>query len=176
MRLFVRTDKKIDDYGYSLVELVVVIAIMAIIVGIASIGISLMFSRDAEAVARTIDDELSEARVLAMSRDGEFELVLHIDSGEPSNNSIVINRDGNPYKSVNMNKKVSLNVSGGGIVSAITNGDVKIIFDKGNGSVKSINGNPSSGVCLIEATATRLTSKKSTVSLVAATGRHYVGK
>lgn len=168
--------KQNKDSGYSLVELIVVIAIMAIMVGVMSIGISLMFSRDAEAVAKTIDDELSEARMLAMSRDGEFELVLHLDSSNPANNNIVINKDSSLYKSVTMKKRATLNVSGGGLASPITSGDVKIVFDKGNGSVKTINGGTASGVCLIEATAARLTTKKSTVSLVAATGRHYVGK
>ena len=164
------------DSGYSLVELIVVIAIMAIMVGLLSIGITLMFSRDAEAVAKTIDDELSETRMLAMSRDGDFEFVLHIDSSDPSNNNIIINRDSSVYKTVAMKKRATINVSGGGVASPITSGDVKIVFDKGNGSVKKINDATASGVCLIEATAARLTSKKSTVSLVVATGRHYVGK
>ncbi len=168
--------KSNNDSGYSLVELIVVIAIMAVMVGVVSIGISLIFSRDAEAVAKTIDDELSEARMLAMSRDGEFELVIHIDSSDPDNNSIIINKDGSMYKTTAMKKRATISVSGGGLASDVTDGDVKIIFDKGNGSVKTINGGTSSGVCQIEATGARLTSKKSTVNLVAATGRHYVNK
>ena len=71
-----------NDRGYSLVELIVVISIMAIMVGLLSLGISVMFSKDAEAVAKAIDDELSEARMLSMSKSGKFEMVLHID-GRP---------------------------------------------------------------------------------------------
>ncbi len=167
--------KNNNDDGYSLVELIVVIAILAIMTGVVSLGISLMFSRDAESVAKTIDDELSEARMLAMSREGKFEMIIHIDKSNPSANTVVIKKDGAEYKTVSMKKNASIKISGGGISSAKDNGDVKIEFDKGNGSAK-IEGEITSEVCLIEATATRLSSKKSTVTLVPTTGRHYIGK
>ena len=52
-----------DNRGISLVELIVVITIMVVMTGLISIGVSLMFSRDASYVAGRIDDELSEARM-----------------------------------------------------------------------------------------------------------------
>lgn len=168
--------KENRDFGYSLVELIVVISIMAIMTGLLSVGISLMFSRDAESVAKTIDDELTEVRMLSMSRDGNYELVINIDASTPSNNSVDIKKDGSVFKNVKMKKNASITVSGGGLASTVTNGTVSIVFDKGNGSVKTINTNPSSGVCEILATSTRLSSKSSTVNLVTTTGRHYLTK
>ena len=164
-----------NDRGYSLVELIVVISIMAIMVGLLSLGISVMFSKDAEAVAKAIDDELSEARMLSMSKSGKFEMVLHIDGGDPPVNTIVIKRDDVLYKTVTLKKGASLTVSYGS--ESKNSGDIAFEFDKGNGSVKNIGGAAfTSGVCTITATSTRLSSKTATVDLVAATGRHYLRK
>ncbi|MCR5591431.1 MAG: type II secretion system GspH family protein [Lachnospiraceae bacterium] len=161
--------------GYSLIELIVIISIMAVMVGILSFGLSLMFSRDAEYVAKTIDDELAEVRMLSMSKDGVFVMKLHIDS-DPSQNKIVIERGGAEYKTVDIKKSASLKVNYG--TEEKTSGDVKFEFDKANGSVKAIDGDPDNavGVCTITATSSKLSSKTAMVDLVATTGRHYVRK
>ena len=170
-----RLSRKVNDKGYTLVELIVVISIMAIMVGLLSLGITVLFSKDAEAVARTIDDELSEVRMLSMSKDGKFEMILHIDASNPADNNIVIKKDDVPYKTVALKKSASLTVSYG--LETKSSGDIAFEFDKGNGSVKSIGGTPfATGVCTITATASRLSSKTAMVDLVAATGRHYVRK
>ena len=69
-----------NDKGYTLVELIVVISIMAVMVGLLSFGVSVMFSKDADSVARTIDDQLAEVRMAAMSKPGTFSIIIHTTS------------------------------------------------------------------------------------------------
>lgn len=165
---------KDENAGYSLIELIVVISIMAVMVGLASVGISLMFSKDAEYAAKVIDDELSETRMLSMSRDGTFVMYLDID-----NNSIEIKRiigaTTESYKTIDINRSATYVVAYGG--TSKSSGTVSFEFDKANGSVKKVGGAGfTSGVCTITSTSTKLSSKQATVDLIAATGRHYVRK
>ncbi len=173
-----RTDdhnrRRIVNGGYSLVELMIVIAIMTVMVGVISVGVSVMFSKDAEAAAKIIDDELSEVRMLSMSKNGKFEMVLSFDYDDPSKNGIVIERDDSGIKTVDLGKKARISVEYGG--TTLTSGDVVIEFDKGNGSVRKINGATVSGVCTFTATGARVASRVSNVDLVITTGRHYVRK
>lgn len=166
--------KRHNDYGYSLIELVVVISIMAIMVGLMSLGISMMFSKDAEAAAKTIDDGLSEVRMLAMSKEGTYTFVLKLDD-----NKIEIQKGGSEYKTIDFKRKATVSVDGGNLSSAKTSGDFTVEFDKGNGSVKKLDNGlvtETTKVVEITVTAEKLTSKTSTVFLMPTTGRHYINK
>lgn len=177
MRSSIRKEKETHNKGYSLVELIVVIAIMAVMVGVMSLGLGMMFTRDANYVAVRIDDMLTEARTASMSREGEFTYVLHIDS-DPKKHYVEIDKTGetDPYKKVLLDKSVNITVkdNAGNDLS----GDIKIAFDKANGSVKSVNGSsPVSGtVYTINVESTKNSSKTKDVTLVATTGRHYTEK
>ena len=171
---------RINNVGYSLVELIVVIAIMAIMVGVISLGLGMMFTRDANYAAVRIDDMLTEARTVSMSREGDFSFVLHIDP-DPKEHYVEIRKSGetDPYKKVLLDKSVLITVTGDNVP---TSGDIAIIFDKANGCMKTID-NPgkadpqkASGVYTFTLTSTKNTSKTKTVTLVATTGRHYTEK
>ena len=184
MRINGRAKNRIGNKGYSLVELIVVIAIMAIMVGVTSLGIGMMFTRDANYVAVRIDDELTEARTLAMSRAGISTYVLHIDT-DPKKHYIQIMRADKEtdtpveYKKVLLDKSVEIKVVGD--ISA-DSGDIEIVFDKANGSVKSIkvaggtSGAVSGVLYTFTVTSTKNSSKTKDVTLVATTGRHYTEK
>ena len=186
-----RARNRIGNRGYSLIELIVVISIMAVIVGIMSFGVGMMFTRDANYVAVRIDDELTEARTLAMSRDGVFTYVLHADnaSGDHKGGFIRIDQtvvtgvdeyghditSTTEYKKVLLDKGATIAVTG---ASLDASGNMTIVFDKANGSVKSVNGSaPVSGdVYTITVTSSKNSSKTKEVTLVATTGRHYTEK
>ncbi len=179
-------DKKPDNRGVSLVELIVVVSIMSIIVGIASYGLSMMFTRDANYIAVRIDDELAEARTLQMSRGGVYIYELHIDGADPFTGSevnIYSAADETAPKSTwtlqsktKLDKKVTITVSDGGSYSK-SSGDVVIIFDKAKGSVKTVDGASGRGKAYsITVTSKRNASKQKTVTLVGNTGRHYTDK
>ena len=165
-----------DDRGISLVELIVVISIMAVMIGFLSWGVSLMFSKDAEYVAKVIDDELSETRMLSMSKAGDFQMILHIDNRDVGDSSIEIQKDSSEYKTVPIKKKSVIKVRYGGNTipsDDSTPVDVTVVFDKGNGSVKAPM---TTDICTITVTSKKLTSQTVMVDLAAASGRHYIRK
>ena len=169
-----------DNRGISLLEIIAVISIMVIVTGVTSLGVSFMFTRDADYAATRIDDELTEARMLSMSKDGDFTYVLHYDNTAPTTGYVridVTDAGGTTteYKKVLLNKSVSIVVTGADVPAS---GDVAFAFSKRNGSLKEV-GIPggtmkkASGTYNIEVTATKNSSKKKDVTIIATTGRHY---
>lgn len=158
---------KKNDRGYTLVEAIVVMGIMTILVGIMSVGISLMFSRDAQSVAVMIDDQLTETRMLSMTKSGEFAMTVHEES--PRGNYILITRDGSEYRKILLDKRdVAIEFSGGT--------DAAVIFNKANGSVKTVGGTDASGIYTYKVTSLRGATKQQMVTLVSTTGRHFTDK
>ncbi len=170
----------------SLVELVVVVAIMVVMTGVLSLGFNMLFAKDAEYVAVRMDDMFTEARTASMSKEGIFTYAFHIDAGNPENSYVKIDQTikdpddpmdtgtTTEYKNVPLNKSVTVTING----SAAT--DLSVEFDKAKGSVKTVKINGSavtiSQIYSIEVTSQRNTSKKNTVTLISATGRHYMEK
>lgn len=168
----------LHNEGYTLVELIVVIAIMAIVTGGLAIGISLMFSRDAQSVAVALDDELAEFRMLSMTKAGNYTMTVHTTSDFSKDNKIVIDDEDSATdpKEIPLDKKVKITVeqlNGTGTFSSSGGDDIEIVYDKGNGSVKTVGGVPASGVYVFTIDTS---NKTATVTLVAATGRHYTEK
>ena len=182
MRTGTRVNKKTDNRGISLVELVVVISIMVVMIGIISLSLSIMFTRDANYVASRIDDELSEARMYSMSRAGAYTYVLHIE--DPKSSTVTLREGATDHKVVDLNKSVSITVDGevinaSGVEEPVSGGDgdeVTIEFDKAKGCVSKVNGKKATGVYTITVTSEKNSSKVETVELIAATGRHYIKK
>lgn len=179
MRSSIWKEKEIDNRGYSLVELIVVIAIMAVMVGVMSLGIGMMFTRDANYVAVRIDDMLTEARTASMSRAGTFTYSFHIDSSTPSNSYVKIDQTTDTgtteYKRILLDKSVTVKVNGSDA------NDFSVVFDKAKGNVKTVEIDGTSSpdpdsVYEIDVTSKKNTSKTKKVTLVTTTGRHYTEK
>lgn len=62
---------KKDNHGFSLVELIVVIAIMAVMIGIAAFSLSFLFGAEARQAAQKVNGQLNETKTGAMSRYDE---------------------------------------------------------------------------------------------------------
>lgn len=177
MRRINSARNRIDNGGYSLVELIVVIAIMAVMVGVMSLGLGMMYTRDANYVAVRIDDMLTEARTASMSRSGMFTYSFHIDSTTPSNSYVKIDQTTDTgtteYKRTLLDKSVTVKVNGSDA------NDFSVVFDKAKGNVKTveIDGTASSDLVYeIDVTSKKNTSKTNKVTLVTTTGRHYTEK
>lgn len=78
-----RTGRNNRDKGYSLIELVVVIAIMAILVGVFAISVSSLSGRKVNKCADEIVTTLERARVLTLGKEqNQVEFRLYYDTTE----------------------------------------------------------------------------------------------
>lgn len=157
--------KKItSNKGFSLVELIIVIAILAIAVGIAGISISLAFSRDAERCAKTIDAALENARMNALSREGDFTLTIDNKTNE-------LNLAGASTTKLQSGVTIKFSSSEGGISAD----KLAVRFDKTTGRVSNVSANGTAvnaSLFRIECESSR--GKRATIILVRATGKHYI--
>ena len=161
-----------NNKGYTLVEAIVVMGLMVIMVGGISIAISLMFSRDAQQVAVQIDDALSETRMYSMSKEGNYKLLIHMDTDVRGSYAQMYKDDVECEARIDFKNRDIL------ITSDAGTGDITIEFDSANGSVKKVNGvTPSAGsIYTFTVEGQRGNKKTSTVTLVTATGRHYTDR
>lgn len=161
-----------DNRGFSLVELIVVILIMAIVGGGATVGIMTMYSADAKKCTTIISSELSNARIQAMTKSQEVTVYIH--EGETGKYYIDIIYDddyANPYESERITSKATIQYMETATSPAtdIPAGGIKLAFDRGSGAFNFTSGTFNKCYCII-VTA----SNVSTVYLVEDTGRNYV--
>ena len=173
-----KRNNKINNSGFSLVELIVVISIMAIVTGALTYSLSLMFSRNAESTARQIDDSLSEVRMLSMAKEGRFVMRILMDA-EGNAERIAIYKDDTEDKSVRLEKKAVVSCSGD--YSSSGGSNIEIEFDKASGNVVYVGAVRASGSTVTGASGVyeivvEAKNKTKTVTLVAGTGRHFVNK
>ena len=152
-----------NNKGISLVEILVVVAIMSLAVGGAGVGLSLAYSRDAEKCAKTIDAALENTRMLSMSQKGTFTMEIDLE-----NNILYIrsSESSDPIEEEQLQRRVEISVPADASLTSVT-----VQFDKSTGKVLSMSGE-SDGVLRI--TSENSNGKRATVVLVKGTGKHYV--
>lgn len=161
-----------NNKGMTLVEILVVVAILGILTGTAGVSISLAFSRDAERCAKTIDTALESTRMSAMSRKGDFTLEINRGSNQLATES----SEAVGVRSVeSLQNQVNITFQSATDDLSATN-VLRITFDQSTGKVLSIQADgtaiPSN---LVEIRCTNQSgSKAATVVLVRRTGKHYV--
>ncbi len=69
-------DFRREREGYSLVELIVVIALMALLVGLAALSIGLLTASDSKGLASHINDGLTDLKAMTESNSGPY--YMHI--------------------------------------------------------------------------------------------------
>lgn len=156
--------KKIqNNKGISLVEILIVVAIMSIMVGASSIGLSLAYSRDAEKCAKTINAALENARMMSMSQKGNYTMELDME-----NNILYIrsSESATPVVTEDLQSRVDIFVPTDASATSVT-----VQFDKSTGKVLAMS-SESDGVLRI--TSENNNGKRATVVLVKGTGKHYV--
>ena len=192
-----------NEKGYTLVELIVVMAIIATMIGLLSLGISLIFSRDAESVARTIDDQIAEVRTAAMSKPGTFVITINTKATGKGNYIEIEKTELNlvkptvapaaptttPAPASPTKTRIDFDRDAyiifgkqGSMPATAVDGSIVISFDKANGSVDKIVGTDGTvyenssldNVFEINCTAVRNTSKSISVLIMPVTGRHYI--
>lgn len=152
-----------NNKGISLVEILIVVAIMSIAVGGSGVGLSLAYSRDAEKCAKTINAALENTRMLSMSQKGNFTMEIDLE-----NNILYIRNSeaSDPIEEEQLQRRVEISVPADASLTSVT-----VQFDKSTGKVLSMSGE-SDGVLRI--TSENSNGKRATVVLVKGTGKHYV--
>ncbi|MBQ8598368.1 MAG: type II secretion system protein [Lachnospiraceae bacterium] len=152
-----------NNKGISLVEILIVVAIMSLAVGGSGVGLSLAYSRDAEKCAKTIDAALENTRMLSMSQKGTFTMEIDLE-----NNILYIrsSESSDPIEEEQLQRRVEISVPADASLTSVT-----VQFDKSTGKVLSMSGE-SDGVLRI--TSENSNGKRATVVLVKGTGKHYV--
>ncbi len=77
MRGYENTNKKLNNKGFSLIELLVAIALMGILVGLAAYSITVMRAGDTKRASKTMSGEIAAMRsnTLAVAADWQYEIV-----------------------------------------------------------------------------------------------------
>lgn len=175
---------KIDNLGFSLIELIVVIAIMGVLTGGLAYGTSLLFSRDAERCATAINDAISRTRMDSMSRPDVY--ILRIETRTEGSKDINVCEitldDGTIIDTINLDgdgnsKKtnIEVNYNNSGVTLSLP---VTIQFDKQKGNVKKVNGIDCASddiLCFNVAAIRGNSSRNKSVQLITTTGKHSVG-
>ena len=175
-----------NNKGFSLIELIVIIAIMGVLVGGASLGIGLVFSKDAMKCATRLNDSIYDARANSMYKAGKFE--LSIDNSGSANTATISQTDLTPVTSdtvyldgVDSNKKTT--ISAKFVTEAVTEGTylslpVNLTFDKAKGNVYfdvDADGTYDDGIIVFDITPLR-GNRTAKVQLVTTTGKHTIGE
>ena len=178
-----------NNKGFSLIELIVIIAIMGVLVGGASLGIGLVFSKDAMKCATRLNDSIYDARANSMYKTGKFELI--IDNSGSANTATISQTDLTPVTSdtvyldgVDSNKKTT--ISARFVTEAVPAGTaislpVSVTFDKAKGNVYSVvdadEMTYGDGIIVFEIEPLRGNrNRKAKVQLVTTTGKHTIGE
>ena len=178
-----------NNKGFSLIELIVIIAIMGVLVGGASLGIGLVFSKDAMKCATRLNDSIYDARANSMYKAGEFKLI--IDNSGSANTATISQTDLTPATSdtvyldgVDSSKKTT--ISARFVTEAVPAGTaislpVSVTFDKAKGNVYSVvdadEMTYGDGIIVFEIEPLRGNrNRKAKVQLVTTTGKHTIGE
>ena len=175
-----------NNKGFSLIELIVIIAIMGVLVGGASLGIGLVFSKDAMKCATRLNDSIYDARANSMYKAGKFE--LSIDNSGSANIATVSQTDVTPIisdtvylDSEDSSKKTT--ISAKFVTEAVPAGTaisfpVNLTFDKAKGNVYfdvDADGTYDDGIIVFDITPLR-GNRTAKVQLVTTTGKHTIGE
>ena len=169
-----------NNKGFSLIELIVIIAIMGVLVGGASLGISLVFSKDASKCATRLNDSIYEARANSMYKAGKFELI--IDKSEDAYVATISQTDVTPVSSETVYLD-GVDLSAKFVTEAVPavkelELPVTVTFDKSKGNVYSVADADRAyddGIIVFDITPRR-GNRTAKVQLVTTTGKHTIGE
>lgn len=182
--------KKKNNKGFSLIEIVVTLALMAIITG-ATVGIySWIHSSKVKSASKTLDSAISELRSLTLSQSNEWKMTVSKGTG---NYKVTISKGiknglntvWKDYKNYSIDDKVSIyciNPSGqkseiGKNYGGVDNCNIVIEYQKSNGSYKTMVCNRTNSVNFnISDIYINYTKYDRKIHLVELTGKHSVDK
>ena len=157
---------KINNKGFTLVELIVVVVIIGVLAGMIGVSVSSVSSARARRCAESVDMLISKCRVGALSHTGDVKLELSLDSkgnlvGSYYEGGILTSSETIPASGV----LVSCTI-GSATLTLSSATTLALSFDRVTGAQKA---QPDGSMC----TAIRFESSRSyTIELVPSTGSH----
>jgi prepilin-type N-terminal cleavage/methylation domain-containing protein len=128
--------------GYTLVELIVVVAIIGILATVALLSVSSLNSTDAKRCSAELSAMLGECRVDAMSRAGDYYLALSVDEDGKLSGAIYRMGDEQPLKTQTFNSRrlsAAWHLAGQTAQTLSTGQSVYIAFDRATGGVRNFS-------------------------------------
>lgn len=182
--------KRYKNKGFTLVELIVVIAVMAVVIGGLIVGIGSINRADAQKVSRYLNSELDSLRTSTLSVNADWKLKITTEDGKTVINTYKNNecvdtfrcgsRISLSYKDEAEAVEESITASGG---EALASGrTLSIAYRKDNGRFKSIStsdtdtnsssGDETGGNVTEYIKSSTATEKKSTYGIIYVKGRN----
>lgn len=161
---------KRDNRGLSLIEMIIVIAILTVVSGTVVLGISVAISKPAEECARKIQQSLEGARVYAMGKQ-KLTVSFYTDHGEVYVQETATAPDGSvtakvPVK-IGKGVKVSYQLEGAAGYTELTGTPVIFSYDRATGGFNKSECSP--GFC--DKIKVEKGNRVMTVSLYSLTGK-----
>lgn len=174
-------NKKKKNRGFSLIEIIVTIAIMAVITAGAVSIYSLINSSKLKSMAGKVNDAISDVRSDTLTKEGVYGLLMRYDNTDKCC-TISFYKDGNvsnPYKKISLGKSGRYYVkdkSGNKcyLDRTDTNG-LDIEFNKSDGSFSLINATASgTAIDMDNYIYVEYSGKVKKIKLIKLTGKHYI--
>ncbi|MBQ4283279.1 MAG: prepilin-type N-terminal cleavage/methylation domain-containing protein [Lachnospira sp.] len=138
MRGYENTNRQLNNKGFSLIELLVAVAVMAVLVGLAAYSVTLMNSGDPKRASKTISGEIASLRgnTLAVAGDWQYEIV---NDGGTYKLYTYKNGQTQDYKSLGGRIKIYYKNKADGTETLIENNEKLIVkFAQGSGKVSGL--------------------------------------
>lgn len=186
---------KQDNRGFSLVELIVVIAIMAIMIGVGILSISLLFGTQARGCSQKVSSMLNETKTGCLSRFDETMTLTYCTKGQDGNKSFTtdgyyaiskiytINKNGDRVPVGNNSSTEVRSMGSGNVVITVylsdgssfelgTDKEITISYDRSSGAFDPVIVDGSQTSNYIEKITFTSGTRTYTITMVKETGKH----
>lgn len=127
-------DWKKDNRGYSLVEMIVIMAIIAALGGVAAYGLSLVSGKPVTQCARQMQILLEQNRTVTMGKESTYVMIYKTPTGVMAQEFINGSSSGKPPVKIG-ESTVDVTCGGSPIGNTESTG-TKVEFDRGTGALK----------------------------------------
>ncbi|MBR6366226.1 MAG: prepilin-type N-terminal cleavage/methylation domain-containing protein [Lachnospiraceae bacterium] len=163
-----------DNRGVTLIELLMVVAIIGVLIGIMAAGFNLGRSKVGSAT-NLIDTSLSQARSFTMTRSVNYDFKLYVDNGY-----YMVQVGGmDAEKAMEAKIPIYYKTYSAGHESGwtqVTGGGITIQFSESSGAMKKLPGTGSVETYYSKLCIGNPNGSYKTITLIFETGKHFVGE
>lgn len=129
-------DWKKDNRGFSLVEMIIIIAIMTALGGVVVYGLSLVSGKSVTQCARKMQILLEQNRTVTMGKESTYVMIYKDSTGVMAQEFINGSSSGKPPVKIG-ESTVNVTCGGSPIGDTVSNG-TKVEFDRATGALKDV--------------------------------------